>query len=170
MVAQQTAIPADLDRQVRMEAQIRCAVCRSDGPTEIHHIIPWATCLEHKLENLILLCSDCQTQANERHIDRISLRSYKVLARGTDSDRTFIRFNPNDEGLEIIDAGNILALTESGVLDFEIIFVRNFPDNNYVYSQAGNGTVTSHVPEQTPSEIHIVFDSPCPNLIELHFF
>lgn len=170
MVARRPAIPADLDGQVRMEAQRRCAVCRSEGPTEIHHIIPWATCREHKLENLILLCPNCHAQAQESHIDRISLRSYKALARGTDSERTFIRFNPNDEGLEIIDAGNILALTESGVLDFEIIFGRDFPDNNYVYNQAGNGTVTSHVLEQTAGEIHIVFDSPCPNLIELHFF
>ena len=170
MVAKRPAIPADLDRQVRMEAQLRCAVCRSEGPTEIHHIIPWATGTEHKLENLILLCPNCQTQAHESHIDRISLRSYKALARGTDSERTFIRFNPNDEVLEIIDAGNILALTERGVLDFDIIFGRDFPDNNYVYSQAGNGTVTSHVLEQTTGEIQIVFDSPCPNIIELDFF
>ena len=170
MVAKRLAIPADLDRQVRLEAQHRCAVCRSEEPTEIHHIIPWTACKEHKLENLILLCPNCRTRAQEGHIDRISLRSYKALARGTDTERTFIRFNPNDENLEIIDAGNIAALTECGVLDFEIIFGREFPDRNYVYRQAGNGTVISLVVEQTPGSIHIVFDAPCADLVDLHFF
>jgi hypothetical protein len=170
VVAKRPAIPADLDKQVRLEAQLQCVVCRSYGPTEIHHIIPWTICKEHKLENLILLCPNCHTHAQGGHIDRVSLRSYKALARGTDSELTFIRFNPNQEDLEILNAGNILALTECGVLDFEITFGREFPDSNYVYRQAGNGTVTSHVVDQTPGKIHIVFDAPCADLVDLHFF
>ena len=75
-------IPAKLKRRVLLEAGHRCAIhtCRHIG-VEIHHIVPWKKCKEHKYENLIALCPNCHTSAGKGEIDRKSLRSYKANLR-----------------------------------------------------------------------------------------
>ena len=75
-------IPADIKRRVLVEAGHRCAIltCRAMMP-EIHHIIPWAECREHKYENLIALCPNCHAYADRGKIDRKSLRLYKFNLR-----------------------------------------------------------------------------------------
>ena len=72
-------IPADLRRQVLVEAGHRCAIptCRHIQ-VEVHHIIPWANCKEHKYNNLIALCPNCHRRADQGKIDRTSLRRYKA--------------------------------------------------------------------------------------------
>lgn len=71
-------IPADLKRQVLVEAGHRCAIptCRSLD-VDLHHIIPWAECQTHSYENLIALCPNCHRRAHKGEIDRKSLRMYK---------------------------------------------------------------------------------------------
>ncbi|WP_132301905.1 HNH endonuclease signature motif containing protein [Kribbella sp. VKM Ac-2568] len=51
------AVPAELQRDVLVEAGHRCAIptCRAT-PTEICHIEPWAKAKAHRFENLIALC------------------------------------------------------------------------------------------------------------------
>lgn len=77
-------IPADIKRKVLVEAGHRCAIptCRYIE-VEIHHIIPWKICKEHKYENLIALCSNCHKRADRGDIDRKSLRIYKANLRYT---------------------------------------------------------------------------------------
>src|SRR3989338_9625913 len=72
------SIPAELKRQVLVEAGHRCAIptCRYIE-VDLHHIIPWATCKEHAYENLIALCPNCHKRADENKIDRKSLKMYK---------------------------------------------------------------------------------------------
>ena len=73
-------IASDLERRVKVEAGHRCAICRHID-TEIHHIVPWAECKEHKYENLIALCPNCHARADRGEIDRKSLRIYKANLR-----------------------------------------------------------------------------------------
>lgn len=75
-------IPADLMRRVLVEAGHRCAIptCRHLD-VDVHHIIPWANCHEHKYENLIALCPNCHRRSHKGEIDRKSLRIYKANLR-----------------------------------------------------------------------------------------
>lgn len=77
-------IPADVRRKVLVEAGHRCAIptCRYIT-VEIHHIIPWETCLAHDYHNLIALCPNCHNRADRGEIDRKSLRIYKASLRFT---------------------------------------------------------------------------------------
>lgn len=82
--AKRPPIPADLKRRVLVEAGHRCAIptCRYIT-VEIHHIVPWETCLIHEYHNLIALCPNCHARADRGEIDRKSLRIYKASLRFT---------------------------------------------------------------------------------------
>ncbi|MFJ1528222.1 HNH endonuclease [Streptomyces mirabilis] len=75
------AIPAELRRQVLVEAGHRCAVptCRQH-PVDIEHITDWATVKKHEFENLIALCPTCHRRkgTGPDQIDRKALRQYKA--------------------------------------------------------------------------------------------
>jgi len=73
-------VPADIKRRVLLEAGHRCAVCRHID-VDIHHIVPWEQCTEHRYENLIALCPNCHRRADQGEIDRKSLRAYKANLR-----------------------------------------------------------------------------------------
>jgi hypothetical protein len=64
---------------VLIEAGHRCAIhsCRHVD-VDVHHIVPWAQCGEHRFENLIALCPNCHRRAERGDIDRKSLRLYKA--------------------------------------------------------------------------------------------
>ena len=73
------AIPAETKRAVLVEAGHRCAIptCRST-PTEIAHIVPWSESMNNCFTNLIALCPNCHTRADQsKEIDRKSLKMYK---------------------------------------------------------------------------------------------
>lgn len=72
------SIPAELKRQVYVEAGHRCAIptCRCTT-IEIAHIIPWEKVHEHKFENLIALCPNCHTRHHNGQIDMKSILIYK---------------------------------------------------------------------------------------------
>ena len=76
------AIPADLKRKVLIEAGHRCAIptCRHIK-VELHHIVPWNKCREHKYDNLIALCPNCHNLADAGGIDNKSLHMYKLNLR-----------------------------------------------------------------------------------------
>jgi hypothetical protein len=96
------AIPAELKRQVLVEAGHRCAIhtCRHPADVDIHHIIPWAQCREHTFENLIALCPNCHRRADAGEIDRKSLTMYKArLAAPFYAD--------SDEGHAHVDKGDV---------------------------------------------------------------
>lgn len=72
-------IAADLKRTIFVEAGHRCAVptCRSVVGVDIHHIVAWNKCKEHKYANLIALCPNCHRMASRGDIDKKSLYLYK---------------------------------------------------------------------------------------------
>ncbi len=73
-------IPAQLRRDVLVEAGHRCAIptCKT-YPVDIHHIMPYETCLEHVFDNLIALCCTCHARYHRyEDIDQKSLQIYKA--------------------------------------------------------------------------------------------
>ena len=72
------AIPAELKRQVLVEAGHRCAIPTCRYPTtEIAHIVPYAQVQKHEYANLIALCPNCHTRFDKGEIDRKSMLLYK---------------------------------------------------------------------------------------------
>lgn len=78
-MSERPEIPAALKRRILVEAGHKCAIHRcGQTDVEFHHIIPWATCKEHRYDNLIALCPNCHRRAEKNIIDRKSLRMYKA--------------------------------------------------------------------------------------------
>ena len=64
------AIPAEIERQVMVEASFRCSLerCASTSSLQIHHIDYDRD--NHDPANLLVLCSNCHGRATRREIDR----------------------------------------------------------------------------------------------------
>lgn len=72
-------IPAQLRRDVLLEAGYRCAMPRCGAETtEIHHIVDYATVKEHTFSNLIALCPNCHARVTKGQIDRPSVKQIKA--------------------------------------------------------------------------------------------
>jgi hypothetical protein len=82
MSERRDAIPAELRRQVLVEAGHRCAIptCRHTANIDIHHIIPWESCKTHDFDNLIALCPNCHRMAHDgaNGMDKKALRIHKA--------------------------------------------------------------------------------------------
>jgi hypothetical protein len=70
-------IPADIERQLLIEAGHRCAVCGAELPLERAHIIPWSRSKDHSVENLLCLCANCHGRADAEGWGETTLRQYK---------------------------------------------------------------------------------------------
>lgn len=72
-------IPAQLERDVLIEAGYRCAMPRC-GQTEItiDHIDDYAKIKEHRFDNLIVLCANCHLRKTQGKIDRKALKQIKA--------------------------------------------------------------------------------------------
>lgn len=75
----QRNIPAELRRSLLVESGHRCSIpqCSHSSNIDIHHIIPWSDCKEHRFENLIVLCPNFHRLVHDGKIDRKSLFEYK---------------------------------------------------------------------------------------------
>jgi hypothetical protein len=118
------AIPAQLQREVKMEAGYRCAIpsCRQH-PIEIAHIVPWAEVLVHEFLNLIALCGVCHARYDRGDIDRTAMRQFKanlgiINARYGEYERRLLehfasRHRLNQKTFNIAEeAGGAAALAE----------------------------------------------------------
>src|SRR6185436_15630914 len=70
-------IPADVERQVLIEAGHRCAVCGAELPLERAHIIAWSRSKDHSIGNLLCLCANCHGRADTESWGEETLRQYK---------------------------------------------------------------------------------------------
>lgn len=62
-----------------MEARHRCVVCDAFA-VEIHHIVPFSENRVHEYHNLVALCPNCHSLADDGKIDRPALRQHKARA------------------------------------------------------------------------------------------
>ncbi|MEZ9599692.1 HNH endonuclease [Vibrio sp. 10N.286.46.A8] len=172
-------IPAEVRREVLVEAGHRCLIpaCKDSANIDLHHIVPWAKCREHKPDNLVALCPSCHRLAHDGTIDRKSLRKYKEISqklinppiKHEETDAlAYIKFDPNSV-VNILDAKNISSLVDNGLLDFSFNFTKPFDDESYVIGALGDGVVSFKVVSKTCSLVHLKFDSPCPHLVKLVF-
>jgi type I restriction enzyme R subunit len=76
-VSSRPAIPIDIQREVLVEARHRCAVCCEPTPLERAHIDPWGKSQDHSAANLIALCANCHTRADNEHWGEEYLGRYK---------------------------------------------------------------------------------------------
>lgn len=76
-----TAIPAEIERQVMVEASYRCSLerCASTSSLQIHHIDYDRD--NHDPANLLVLCSNCHGRATRKEIDRKACLMIKDLLR-----------------------------------------------------------------------------------------
>ncbi len=70
-------IPAEIERQVLVEAGHRCAVCGETAPLELAHIVAWSRVRNHTADNLICLCAGCHGRADFEKWGAKTLRRYK---------------------------------------------------------------------------------------------
>src|SRR5947208_1094028 len=70
-------IPTETQREVLFEARHRCAVCCFDLSLELAHVIPWRTSKDHRKENLIALCPNCHTTADNEKWTKKYFEKYK---------------------------------------------------------------------------------------------
>lgn len=176
MSTERPAIPAELRRQILVEAGHRCAIqtCRAPD-VDVHHIEPWHTRKTHDLENLIALCPNCHRRADRGEIDRKSLLHYKRICqqlarpplpvKGTS---TYIKFLPNSTD-EILDSSNISSLTDNEILDFTFGFAESFRDERFIIRTAATGNVRFVILSQTTHSVRLRFEHPCPEVVRLEF-
>ncbi len=179
MTESRPAIPTEIKRNVLVEAGHRCAIptCRNTANIDIHHIIPWERCKEHKEENLIALCPNCHRLAHDKSIDRKSLLKYKEVCQKLSNPpvphknfevKTYIKFNPHTV-TGILDAGNISGFTDHGILNFSFHFIEEFEDESYVINAIGDGSISFQVIKKSTIGVQVVFDNSCPNIVRLEF-
>ncbi len=76
------AIPAELKRDLLIEAGHRCSIptCRVETPLEFEHIQDWAKTKSHDFANMIVLCRNCHGRKGNKpgQIDRKALFQYKA--------------------------------------------------------------------------------------------
>ncbi|GAA0969736.1 HNH endonuclease [Acrocarpospora macrocephala] len=82
MPAGRPALPAQLKRDLLVEAGHRCAIptCRAAAPLEFEHIDDWERVKKHEFANMIVLCANCHGRKGNGpgQIDRKALRQYKA--------------------------------------------------------------------------------------------
>ncbi|MCG5464839.1 HNH endonuclease [Micromonospora sp. MED01] len=74
------AVPAQLRRDLLVEAGHRCTIptCRQPTPLQLEHIEDWAKVQRHEFANMIVLCANCHARKTAGQIDRKSLHQYKA--------------------------------------------------------------------------------------------
>src|SRR5689334_4633700 len=70
-------IPAEVKREVFIEAGHRCAVCGEVSPLELAHIVAWSRSRDHSAHNLICMCAGCHQRADIERWGTKTLRTYK---------------------------------------------------------------------------------------------
>lgn len=91
--------PTGVRRELLVESGHQCAVCRSDGPLQYHHIIEWSRLKHHDPQHMLPVCGTCHDKCGLGMIDAKAQRQYKAkvqqrraAAAFAESDRGPIRF------------------------------------------------------------------------------
>ncbi len=144
------AIPAELSRRVLIEAGHRCAIPRCRHiEVEIHHIIPWEQCQEHKYENLIALCPNCHRRADRNEIDRKALRIYKANLRYTHD-----RFSQLEVDI-LFEAYRLDRREPMQWPPFLMLLIKRLLDAGYIEVQGASGRVVIDGMQTNPDYLWI---------------
>jgi hypothetical protein len=70
--------PAQVRRELLVEATHRCAICKRDEPIEFHHIVEFSQIKHYDTRQMIAICRNCHARCGLGEIDRKSQREYKT--------------------------------------------------------------------------------------------
>ena len=133
------SVPAGIRRQVLVEAGHRCAIptCRYIE-VQVHHIIPWMTCREHRYDNLIALCPNCHRRADRKEIDPKSLRLYKLNLRYAHDKFSQIEIDVLFEASkcgpdQYLDWPPFLGILIKRILDAELVELHDDQSDGFVF-------------------------------------
>ncbi|AFY61322.1 HNH endonuclease [Synechococcus sp. PCC 6312] len=96
------AVPEKIRKRIFQEASMVCPVCGETDVTtlEMHHIDPYSEVVNHKEENIILLCSNCHSKVTAGKISKEEILKLKIsLMHGNNpnlnraKDTNVINFN-----------------------------------------------------------------------------
>ncbi|HUP65807.1 MAG TPA: ABC-three component system protein [Thermoanaerobaculia bacterium] len=125
--------PVQVRRELLVESGHLCAICRSSGPLEFHHIIEFAELRHHDPVHMLAVCPNCHAKATVGQIDVLSQRMYKTrlqsqaLVRQFTSDAlrpdSAIRFSWDDLKTVITGMRTLIsaATPQSSAEDFTIV-------------------------------------------------
>lgn len=108
-------IPDPLQRAVRQHCGYGCAIC-GRIPYEIEHIIPYSVCLEHRLENLVLLCKTHHGEVTSGRLSKQTVHQARTypFSNGGRSRYDFM----HDQINRVFIGGNVVTLEEGLTVNF----------------------------------------------------
>lgn len=85
-------IPEQIAREVRQRCGFACIACGSPV-YEYHHIVPWVQCLEHRADNLVLLCPTHHAEATVGMLSREAITALEQARHRTASSPHRIHYH-----------------------------------------------------------------------------
>jgi hypothetical protein len=107
------SIPIDIQREVLFEARHRCAVCCEPTPLERAHIVAWSKSRDHAATNLIALCANCHTRADNELWGAEYLRMVAAFAGAQIGDIKILSVTRVNSSLLRLEAPNSVANADS---------------------------------------------------------
>ncbi|MBX7174390.1 MAG: HNH endonuclease [Pyrinomonadaceae bacterium] len=83
--------PAAVRRELLVDANHLCAICKRDAPIEFHHIVEYSEIKHYDVKHMLAICPNCHARCTLGEIDRKAQYEYKrrlkdmSLARKNDS-------------------------------------------------------------------------------------
>lgn len=108
-------IPNTMKRAVRQHCGYGCAIC-GKIPYDIDHIVPYSVCLEHKLENLVLLCKAHHGEVTAGRLSKHTIRKARANPFSS-SGRSRYEFM-HEQLTRVFIGGNIVTLSEGLTINF----------------------------------------------------
>lgn len=122
-------VPEGLARVVRQHCAFCCVIC-GDMPCEIEHIVPWAECRQHELENLALLCDRHHKEVTAGRLSKKAVSQARMSPFGHRRQSAFYQFHQQPMkhvifGSNLIEAPEnsyvrLFATREETVLGFRV--------------------------------------------------
>jgi hypothetical protein len=93
--------PVEVRRELLVEANHLCAVCREALPPQFHHMLEWSKIRHHDPRHMLVLCGGCHDRCRTGEIDTAAQAMYKAKlltqgASGQASDAHLAKKNTKD--------------------------------------------------------------------------
>jgi hypothetical protein len=70
--------PVEVRRELLVEANHLCAICRKPLPLQFHHMLEWSTIRHHDAKHMLVLCGGCHDRCRIGQIDSTAQAMYKA--------------------------------------------------------------------------------------------
>lgn len=111
--------PAEVRRELLVEARHACAICGSFAPLQYHHMLDWAKVKHHDARHMLAICGTCHSRCTNGQIDYKSQCQYKAKLCARAGSNL-----PSDPHAEIKKAADLKTLK-----DLYSVFPRTIVDH-----------------------------------------